>query len=193
MDDLLKNVSTELALLIAIIVNQSLSMFRTWLSKKTIKKDVQSIKKELTVNGGNTNTISDRLDRLGKKQEDSAALLEAYFTIMMNRDDEALFRADESGLWIFCNNKVSDIFGMYHRDMLSKGWEIAIGRNITERYEFVRAWNEFVKDGSPLNHQAWIKNQETQETKLYLITASKVVSQNRFQFFLGKIQAIKNG
>lgn len=176
-------------MLVAITINQVVSALRTWLSKKTMSKNVMDIKSQVTPNGGHS--MNDKVDKLSKRMEEQIALSEAFFTIMMNRDDEALFRADEKGEWIFCNNKTSDIFGMYHRDMLGKGWEIAIGKTITERYDFVRAWNELINDNSPLNHQVWIKNQENHSNiDLYLITATKVTANGVFQFYLGKIQKV---
>lgn len=189
MESFFKGFSTVDWVAVALFVNQLLSMLRTWVSKKTMTKDVKTIKDQVMPNGGNS--MNDKVDKISKRVEEQIALSEAFFTIMMNRDDEALFRADQKGEWIFCNNKTSDIFGMYHRDMLGKGWEIAIGQTINERYEFVKAWNELINDNSPLNHQVWIRNQENHSMiDQYLITASKVTANGIFQFYLGKIQKV---
>lgn len=193
MNEFFHSISTEVWVTLAVIVNQGLSWLRVNMSKKTMSKDVKEIKDKVLPNGGNS--IDDKvsaqgkqLDEISKQVKENIALTEAYFTIMMNRDDEALFRSDEKGHWIFCNNKVSDIFGMYHRDMLNKGWEIAIGKTVAERYEFVKAWHEFINDGSPLNHHVAIKNQDSGEINVYLVTAQKVMANGIFQFYLGKIQ-----
>lgn len=188
MQEFFRSISTEVWLVLGIAVNQGLSMLRTWMSKKKMSKDVKEIKEKILPNGGSS--IYDKVEQLARRQDEQIALTEAYFTIMMNRDDEALFRADEKGHWIFCNNKVSDIFGMYHRDMLNKGWEIAIGNTVAERYDFVKAWHEFVFDASPLNHQVAIKNQDNHTVDTYLVTAQKVMANGIFQFYLGKIQKI---
>lgn len=151
-----------------------------------MKKDIGEIKDNIVPNGGRS--LSDKVDQLHKRQEEQMALVESYFSIMMNRDDEALFRADGKGNWIFCNNKASDIFGMYHRDLLGRGYEIAIGNNRAERLDFEKAWSDYINDGSPLNYYGTIKNQETNKTETYIITASKVSANGKFQFHLGKIQ-----
>lgn len=172
--------------IIATIVLQQLAQhLRTWKSKSKLDQKVDTIVTQITPNGGSS--LVDKVDKLIVGQNHSRALLQAYFAVMMNRDDEALFRADQNGLWTFCNNKITDIFGMYHRDMLGKGWEIAIGPDLRARHAFVQAWQEYYKEGSPLSYPLTIINQETKEPHQYTITAESIMDGDTFLFFLGKV------
>lgn len=184
-----KGISTELLLALTVIINQGLSMLRAHFSKKTITKSVQQIKDQVTPNGGGS--MNDRLVKQGKCIDNMLALLQAYFTVMMNNDNNAQSRADHDGNWVFCNARLTEVFGMYHRDMLGKGWQLAVGRNVAERNDFVKAYIEYYKEKSPLNHEVYITNQDTKKASLYLVTAQDIIVDDKLQFHLIKFQSIQ--
>lgn len=193
MHEFFKNIGPEVWITLTVLINQGLSALRTWLSRKQISKSVQQIKDQVTPNGGGSMNdglvkANEKIDKLIINQQGTQDMLQAYFTVMMNNDDKAQARADKEGNWVFCNARLTEVFGMYHRDMFKKGWQVAVGNNVKERNEFITAWTEYFKDGSPLNHTVNILNQDTHLATAYLVTAHDVVVDDKFQFHLVKFQ-----
>lgn len=188
MHEFFRNIGPEVWLTLAVLINQGLSALRNLISRKQISKNVKTIKDQVTPNGGGS--MNDRLVKQDQKIDTLIRNQEAYFTVMMNNDDKAQARADHNGNWVFCNTTLTDIFGMYHRDMLGKGWQVAIGASTSERYDFVRAWNEYHKEGSPLNHVVNITNQDTKGVTQCLVTAQDIIVDGNIQFHLVKFQII---
>lgn len=179
MQEFFKNIGPEVWITLAVLINQGLSALRTVISRKQISKNVKTIKDQVTPNGGGS--MNDQIVNV-------RTLLQAYFTVMMNNDDKAQARADHDGNWVFCNSRLTEVFGMYHRDMQGKGWQLAVGSSIKERNEFVRAWEEYYKGGSPLNHTVNIVNQDSKQPSLYLVTAQDIIVDGKLQFHLIRFQ-----
>lgn len=189
MHDFFKSIGPEIWLSLAVVVNQGLSALRTWVSRKQISQNVKTIKDQVTPNGGGS--MNDRLVKLTHSIADMQATMQAYFTVMMNNDTSAQARADHDGNWVFCNARLTEVFGIYHRDMLDKGWQVAVGRNVAERNEFVKAYTEYYKDRSPLNHTVYITNQDSKKPSQYLVTAQDIIVDGKLQFHLIKFQNIE--
>lgn len=189
MHDFFNTLTPETWVGLGILVNQGLSMLRAHFSKKVISKNVQQIKDQVTPNGGGS--MNDRIVKLGHSIDNILATQQAYFTVMMNNDDKAQARADHDGNWVFCNARLTEVFGIYHKEMLDKGWQVAVGRNVTERNEFIKAYTEYHRDRSPLNHEVYITNQDSRKASLYLVTAQDIIVEGKLQFHLIKFQNIE--
>lgn len=189
MHEFLRSVGPEIWVTFAVVVNQGLSFLRLKISKNDISKNVKTIKDQVTPNGGSS--MNDRLVKLSHSIAEMQATMQAYFTVMMNNDTSAQARADHDGSWVFCNARLTEVFGIYHRDMLDKGWQVAVGRNVAERNEFMKAYTEYYKDRSPLNHTVYITNQDSKKASQYLVTAQDIIVENKLQFHLIKFQNIE--
>lgn len=120
----------------------------------TIKKDIKTIKSEVTFNGGAS--LKDTVYAM-KWESD------ARFLSHLNLSPVPTYICDEDGQCIMVNTALCKLFGLSYQEMTGYGWLKAIGKDQAERDSTHAAWQYSVKNDVPYDMEYTVTNQQTQK------------------------------